>query len=260
MMVRTEEIDSLLSGLANKFGADFKGYSPSFLNERVELLMEEEQISSIFSLWSQILRNADLGQRTIRFLQARDNSFFHPLSQWRHFKQLLEEKASGNLCILYMQVGRGEGLHSLVLLLEEMGLSAKIEATDADPSLLKIAKKAEYPNLQKQLTIKFRLLFPQGDYKKYLSSSSPNRLSSRYQKNLSYSSRNFCKMVPSRNKYDLIICSEVIKRYDEQNRKKILDHCYTGLKKNGLLCLGPQDQITDEADFMPLGMGIFQAK
>lgn len=41
MMVRTEEIDSLLSGLANKFGADFKGYSPSFLNERVELLMEE---------------------------------------------------------------------------------------------------------------------------------------------------------------------------------------------------------------------------
>ncbi|WCL80765.1 chemotaxis protein CheR [Saprospira sp. CCB-QB6] len=260
MMVRTEEIDSLLSGLANKFGADFKGYSPSFLNERVELLMEEERISSIFSLWSQILRNADLGQKTIRFLQARENSFFHPLTQWKHFKKLLEQRNIGQARILYMQIGQGEGLHSLVLFLEEMGISAKIEATDVDPSLLKVAKRAEYPDLQKQLPIKFRLLFPKGDYNKYLSSSSRNRISSRWQKNLSYSSRNFVKMAPDRNRYDLIICSEVIKRYNESSRLKILDHCHKGLKKGGLLCLGHQDTIYENVPFEALGMGIFEAK
>lgn len=140
-----EEVASLLMGLKTKFGVNFNEYDKSALQQGIQRAMQAAGVTSIFALWSAILKDASWGKKTIERILEKDTSFFRNPLVWKAIREECapQLKDLSDLRIWSAGCATGEEAYSIAILLQETGLldRSQIWATDLRESAIEKAKK-----------------------------------------------------------------------------------------------------------------------
>ena len=147
-MIESVERHLLLEGIYLKYGYDFRQYSETALNRRIEQIMKSLGLQSEVDLLAVVLKDGDLFYRILPTFTVttsemfRDPNFFLSLRQ--NIAPIL--KTYANLNIWIAGCSTGEEVHSLAILLNEEGLLERstIFATDINTHALKSAKEGIY--------------------------------------------------------------------------------------------------------------------
>ncbi|MNJ98607.1 Chemotaxis protein methyltransferase Cher2 [compost metagenome] len=144
----TVERHLLLEGIYLKYGYDFRNYTETSLDRRLEAVMKKLSQEHEVDLLSTLLKDEDTFQKILPMLTIttsemfRDPSFFLSLRQ--NVLPLL--KTYPNINIWTAGCSTGEELHSLAIMLQEEGLleRSRIFATDINPVAIRAAKEGIY--------------------------------------------------------------------------------------------------------------------
>ena len=122
-MIESVERHLLLEGIYLKYGYDFRQYSETALNRRIDQIMKSMGIQSEVDLLAVFLKDIELFQRILPTFTIttsemfRDPTFFLSLRQ--NIAPILRTYA--NLNIWIAGCSTGEEVHSLAVLLNEEG-------------------------------------------------------------------------------------------------------------------------------------------
>ena len=81
------ELDLLLTGIARRWGYDFRGYSPASLRRRVHRAMANEGVRSLSALQERVLHRPDALQRFISTLSVQVTGMFRDAQVYRALRK-----------------------------------------------------------------------------------------------------------------------------------------------------------------------------
>jgi chemotaxis protein methyltransferase CheR len=143
------EFELLLEAIWRRYSYDFRHYARASLRRRVIGAMRRLGVERMSLLQEALLRDVDLFTRLLTMLSVPVSDFFRDPSYFAALRQdVLPMLATyPSLKIWVAGCSTGEEVHSIAILLDELGLldRALIYATDINPEALRTAEAGVYP-------------------------------------------------------------------------------------------------------------------
>jgi chemotaxis protein methyltransferase CheR len=244
------ETELLLTGIARRYGFDFRGYDGGWLGRRVRRARQREGLATVSALQERILHDPGALQRFVEVLSGRAMSLF---SDSVFYAALRREVAPllrtyPFVRVWYVGCSTGEELYSLAIVLREEGLleRSQIYATDLSQLLLDRARKAIYPLEEvRASTPAYQRSGGAQDFSGYyLADDRSAVLHQALRRNVVYCQHNLASDAAF-NEFQLVVCRNVLLPFDAELRVRAHDLFLRSLGKLGILALGRRESLDD---------------
>ncbi len=250
-----KEFKELKQFIYEKTGIDIPERRKYLIENKVGKRILELKLSS-FVDYIKILKFSPSKEQEFKklcdLITINETSFFRDIRQLTLFKNLIlpemleKRKSVRKLRIWSAGCSSGEEPYTLGIILHEVlkmsiiGWDIKITANDISPSVLIKARKGIYNQHTLRTT-------PQNIIDKYfIKETTGYRIHPKVQKLVTFDLVNLAnplsvKKVP---RSDIIFCRNVIIYFDDNMKKKVLEHFYSNLVDDGYLFLGYSESIS----------------
>ena len=243
-----KQVQSLLSGICQKYGFDFSQYAPASFRRRLSAVLRTEGLSTLEELEELILTDTSAFHRFVHGLSVNVTSMFRDPPFYKVFRQEVVPILATYPFIRIWHAGcsTGEEVYSVAIVLQETGLydRARIYATDIDAVSLEQAKEGVFS------------LESMKEYSSnYLASGGPYSLSNYYtanhdcalfraslKRNIVFAQHNLVSD-SSFNEFHLVICRNVLIYFNSELRDKVLALFHDSLVNFGVLALGASETL-----------------
>jgi chemotaxis protein methyltransferase CheR len=242
------EIELLLTGLAERYGYDFRHYARASLTRRIRKAMDNEKVSSVSALQSKLLHDADAAMRFVATVSVHTTAMFRDPDVYRALRNdvIPMLRTYPFVRIWHAGCSSGEEVYSLAILLEEVGLydRCRIYATDISDAILEKARQGVFPlRSMREHTQAYQRAGGTQDFSSYYLTdheSAVFRKSLRRQ--LVFSQHNLvCDSVF--NEFQLVVCRNVLLYFDETLRRRAQELFHASLSNFGVLVLGKKESL-----------------
>jgi chemotaxis protein methyltransferase CheR len=242
------ELDLLLTGIARRWGYDFRGYSPASLRRRVRKAMTREGARSLSALQERVLHRPEALQRFISVLSVNVTGMFRDPQVYRALrKQVLPMlRTYPFVRVWHAGCSTGEEVYSMAILLHEEGLleRCRIYATDISDDLLQRARRGVFPLRDMQdYTAAYHRAGGRGDFSSYYAADHENAiLREDLRRHVVFSQHNLVSD-SSFNEFQLVLCRNVMIYFSEELRLRVHQLFYDSLVNFGVLALGVKETL-----------------
>jgi chemotaxis protein methyltransferase CheR len=232
----------------SKHGYDFRNYAMSSFKRRILRILELKNLS-IEALIKKLTESPAFINEFLDELTVNVTEMFRDPSFWRIMRDeiipgiLLNHKQFN---IWHAGCSSGEEVLSMAILLKEMGIHNDVNlfATDLDVNILEKAKTATYPAKNMELNEKNYIRFEgKWSLRDYYKEENGKVI---FDKNL-YNNVTFRKhdlvMGEIFNKFDLILCRNVMIYFNQTLQNEVLKKFHESLFKYGYLCIGSKESL-----------------
>ncbi len=238
--------------IRNKTGQDFSQYKKSTINRRIGRRMNIHQIEEMSQYLRYLQENPDEIDKLFKEFLINVTNFFRDPEAFESLKHnALEDmiKEKNNTDILRIWVpgcSSGEEVYSIAIiireLLEETGknLEVQIFGTELDSNSIKTARSGTYSNISENIgSVRLHKFF----YKKDNIYTVKNEIRDM----VIFANHNVITDPPF-IKLDLISCRNLLIYLESEAQEKVLSNMNYALKKDGILFIGPSENIGDFLD------------
>lgn len=231
-----------------RYGHDFGRYAHSYLQRRLEYILNESDEMDLMEIISNIVRDKKYFEKILSMMTVTASSFFRD----PHFFVSLKEKifpileTYPSLKIWVAGCSSGEEVYSLAIALTEANLIERttIYATDINPHILEVAKKGIYPlqkikDLNKNYTLAFGEKTPT-DY--YTVEYNHARIKPELREHIEFFEHNLA----TDNRFleaHLILCRNVLIYFNNDLQNRVLELLKKSLVYRGVLGIGSNETI-----------------
>ena len=238
--------------IRNRTGQDFSQYKKSTINRRIGRRMNIHQIEDISQYFRYLQENPNEIDQLYNEFLINVTNFFRDSEAYESLKQnalikLIQEKNDGDIIRIWIPgCSSGEEVYSTAIIIkeifEETGLNFDVQifGTDLDLDAIQTARTGQYTSISADISPK-RL-------KKYF-----------YKKDNSYTIKNELREMvifsthnvitdPPFTKLDMITCRNLLIYLETEAQEKVLSNFNYALNPDGILFLGPSENIGDFLD------------
>jgi chemotaxis protein methyltransferase CheR len=242
------EIDLLLTGLAERYGYDFRHYARASLTRRVRRAVQSEGMPSVSALQHRLLHDVDAAMRFVAAISVHTTAMFRDPDVYRALRAEVVPMLRTYPFVRIWHAGcsSGEEVYSLAILLEEEGLydRCRIYATDLSDAILERARQGVYPlRSMREHTRAYQVTGGTRDFSSYYVTDQENavfRASLRRQ--LVFSQHNLVSD-SAFNEFQLIMCRNVLLYFDQTLRHRAHELFHSSLSNFGVLVLGKKESL-----------------
>ena len=239
-------IECRMSKILERYGLDsFAGYLDMVHQDRSGE-MAGEMVNHLTTNYTYFYREADHFERL----------------QDAILPELLGHSVSGTLDIWCAGCSTGEECYTLGMTLEEykrirnVTLRARILATDISGKVLDKARDGEYP-------VKELEGLPPEWRRKYCGDTSGRtfRVDEELKSCVRFQRRNLMEPMPASERFDIILCRNVMIYFDRISRNRLIKNLEDALKKGGYLLIGHAELLTiKETNLEPVYPAVYRKK
>jgi chemotaxis protein methyltransferase CheR len=242
------EIDLLLTGMAERYGYDFRNYARASLTRRVRKALQREGLKSVSALQTKLLHDEDAAMRFVASMSVHTTAMFRDPEVYR----LLREQVLPMLRtypfvrIWHAGCSSGEEVYSLAIMLEEEGLydRCRIYATDMSDLIVERARKGVFAlRDMREHTRAYHSAGGKQDFSAYYVADDRAAVFRKaLSRNVVFSQHNLvCDS--AFNEFQLIMCRNVLLYFDQTLRERAYDLFAASMGKLGWLVLGKQESL-----------------
>lgn len=253
----SEELDSFLKKVYEKYDYDYRGYSLKHIKRRIDLFYTRLNVKSFKELENMVLSDINIFKDLFLNLSVNVTTFYRNPKLFKHLKEEILPKLDSFLDIRVWCAGcsSGEEPYSLAIFLKELGLYNKttIYATDINPEILKTAKNALYSKEDYNRFLKhyyqaggsesFSSYFH--DYGEFV------EIKDEVKKNILFFKHNLVKGGKI-NDFQLIFCRNVMIYFDTDLKEKVFDLFHESMDSYSFLVLGESESLHDNKKYEEL--------
>jgi chemotaxis protein methyltransferase CheR len=242
------ELDLLLTGIARRWGYDFRDYSPASLRRRVRKAMHGEGVRSLSALQERVLHRPEALQRFVSCLSVQVTGMFRDPQVYRALRRQVLPllRTYPFVRIWHAGCSTGEEAYSMAILLAEEGLleRCRIYATDISDELLQRARRGVFPLREMQdHTAAYHRAGGKAEFSSYYTADHENAiLREDLRRHLVFSQHNLVSD-GSFNEFQLILCRNVMIYFSEALRERVHQLFYDSLVTFGVLALGIKESM-----------------
>ncbi|MCF6777026.1 protein-glutamate O-methyltransferase CheR [Thiotrichales bacterium 19X7-9] len=264
------EVDLLLHAIEKAYGYDFRHYAKSSLKRRLNLFMDNYQITSYIHLTDIILHNSNLFEELLKHLSITVTAMFRDPLFYRSFKENILPVLKTYPFVKIWSAGcaTGEEIYSLAILLHEEGFLEKttLYATDFNNQALNIAKKGIYSTEHmKKFIDNYNQFGGRESFSNYYTAKyDAIKLHDFLKDSIAFANHN---LVTDRSfgEMNVILCRNVMIYFDNDLTNKVLSLFKHSLCHRGFLCIGTKEtlqfsQVENDFDVIDKQMKIYQKR
>ncbi len=239
---------NLLWSLYEKWGYDFRNYSPAHLNRRIRNRMNLSGFSTVDRLREAVVESEQMAARLIQDLSIgvtemfRDPDFFQAMRE----KVVPLLKTWPHLNIWHAGCASGEEAYSMSIVLKEEGIGnrALIYATDFNQVALDRAREGIYPDERiREYTRNYQRSGAQGAFSDYFSSRYDSAIMDpALKKNIVWANHNLATDSVFAEVH-LILCRNVLIYFNAELQNRVHALFFESLVRGGILCLGLKESL-----------------
>jgi chemotaxis protein methyltransferase CheR len=242
------EIELLLTGLAERYGYDFRNYARASLTRRIRKAVQEASLPSVSALQSKLLHDPDAAMRFVAAVSVHTTAMFRDPDVYRLLRSEVIPllRTYPFVRIWHAGCSSGEEVYSLAILLEEEGIydRCRVYATDISDRILDQARQGVYT-----------LRAMRDHTRAYIASGGTSDFSSYYVADNDYAvfrSSLRRQMVFSQhnlvcdsafNEFQLIVCRNTLLYFDQSLRERASALFHSSLSNFGILVLGKKESL-----------------
>lgn len=252
--ITEEEVASLTQSILVRYGLDFTCYEPKSLRRRIVRLLTLYDFQSIHDLWMRMLGDRAFIFSFMNEVSVGMTSMFRDPIFWKHLKRLVLKKFADRpqLSVWHAGCSTGEEVYSLAILLTECDLISKTtaHATDINQEALRLAALGEYHKLRMiENERDFKEYNPFVDFGRYYTPVDGKvvRMNENLSQHVKYRYHNLITD-PVVEKYDLILCRNVMIYFDNDAKRALLQKFYDCLNPGGYFVIGFFDTMLSMID------------
>ena len=239
--------------IRNKTGHDFSQYKKSTVNRRIARRMNIHQIEEMPQYLRYLQENPHEIDLLFNEFLINVTHFFRDPEAFESLKQdalneIIKEKSDSDILRVWVPgCSTGEEVYSIAIIIQELldETSKKIEVqifgTDLDENSIKTARSGTYP------TIISADINPERLIKFFNKQDNSYTIKNNIREMVIFSNHNVIKDPPF-TKLDLISCRNLLIYLENGAQEKVLSNFNYGLKKDGVLILGPSESIGEFLD------------
>lgn len=248
ILIQNTEIDLLLESVFRIYGYDFRNYNKAHIRRRILHRINNLKLDSVSQYQHLVLHAEGYFDQLLRDLSINVTEMFRDPG----FYQIIRNevlpilRTYPYLKIWHAGCSTGEEVYSLAILLQEEGLynRTQIYATDFNPDVLEIAKKAIYPLSKiKEYTLNYQTsggTHSFSDY--YLANYDSVIFNPSLKQNVVFAEHNLVTDSVFAE-VNLIICRNVLIYFNKELQNKVVKLFTDSLVKGGFLGLGSKENL-----------------
>jgi chemotaxis protein methyltransferase CheR len=262
------EIELLLTGVARRYGYDFRHYARSSLARRVRHVLAKEALPTVSALQDRVMHDPACMLRFVETVSVHTTAMFRDpdvyLSIRREIVPLL--RTYPFVRIWHAGCSTGEEVYSLAIVLQEEGLydRCRLYATDISDGIVERASRGVFGiEAMRENTLRYQQSGGRADFSSYyLTSHNSAVIRQALRKNMVFSQHNLVCDGPF-NEFQLILCRNVMIYFDQVLRERVHDLFHKSLSNFGLLGLGKKESLrftSFERNYQELheGLGVYR--
>lgn len=248
MVIDSEKKDVIIDLIKKRYEFDFSDYSENSMLRRINRFCDIAKIDSFFDLKHYIINDKLLFERFVNEITVNVTEMFREPLFFRSLKETvfpyLDRFPSFN--IWHAGCSSGEEIYSNAILLKESNLyhRSKIWGSDINPDMLDAAGKGIYPlNLVKEYSKNYSKAggkYSLSDY--YEIKYNFAEIEPALKQNIKFVKHNLVSN-DSFNKFNTIICRNVIIYFNQQLQERVFQLFYNSLSMYGYLALGSKETL-----------------
>jgi chemotaxis protein methyltransferase CheR len=246
--VQALEIELLLTGLAERYGYDFRHYARASLTRRIRRAMTNENTRSVSALQNKLLHDPDAAMRFVAAVSVHTTAMFRDPDVYRALRTDVIPLLRTYPFVRVWHAGcsSGEEVYSLAILLEEAGLydRCRIYATDISDAILERARQGVFPlRAMREHTRAYQKAGGTCDFSSYYVTDQERAVfRSSLRRQMVFSQHNLvCDS--AFNEFQLIVCRNVLLYFDQTLRKRAQGLFHSSLSNFGILVLGKKESL-----------------
>jgi chemotaxis protein methyltransferase CheR len=246
--IKSIEIDLLLEALFKRYGYDFREYTRSMLERRIDNFQNDSAIFSMPELLSRVLREPTLFYNLISYFSINVTSLFRDPFFYAAFRKQVAPMLRTWPHIKLWDAGcaTGEEVYSLAILLHEEGMFNRttIYATDINASALETAKMGIYPlKIIQHGSLNYIESGARASFSDYYHAQyNAAKMDSNFSNNITFAKHNLT-IDESFGEMQAIVCRNVLIYFNTSLQNRILKLFWESLEYGGFLCLGDKETI-----------------
>jgi chemotaxis protein methyltransferase CheR len=242
------EFELLLTGVAQRYGYDFRSYTRTSLVRRIRVAMENEGVTSASALQERILRDPSCMARFVATVSVHTTAMFRDPAFYLALRDQVFPLLRSYPFVRIWHAGcaTGEEVYSLAIFLQEADLydRCRIYATDISDGLLERARRGIFPlSSMREYTTAYQRAGGARAFSSYYLADAENAIFNQsLRRNVVFSQHNLaCDGVF--NEFHLILCRNVAIYFEKQLRDRALDLFHQSLCTSGVLGLGQSETL-----------------
>jgi chemotaxis protein methyltransferase CheR len=231
-----------------KYNYDFRNYAMSSFKRRVLRILELKKLT-VDGLLKRLNDTPTFVNEFLDELTVNVTEMFRDPSFWRVMREEILPSIMLNhkqFKIWHAGCSSGEEVVSMCIMLKEMGIlqDVTVIATDLDVNILEKAKSGIYPAKNMELNEKNYIRFQGiGNFKDYYREENGNAIFNKeLLMNVSFR-RHDLVMGDIFNKFDLILCRNVMIYFNQTLQNEVLKKFHESLFKYGYLAIGSKESL-----------------
>jgi chemotaxis protein methyltransferase CheR len=242
------EIDLLLTGIAERYGYDFRHYARASMARRVHDAMRHEGLATPSALLARVLHDQAAMSRFVERIAVHTTSMFRDAEVYQalRLEVLPLLRTYPFTRIWHAGCSTGEEVYSLAIALHEAGLyeRCRIYATDISDKVLERAKAGVFPlQLMREYTAAYHRAGGRADFSSYYTADRTHALFRKsLSRNIIFAQHNLA-CDHAFNEFQLIMCRNVLIYFDQTLRERAHELFHGSLAKFGVLVLGHKESL-----------------
>jgi chemotaxis protein methyltransferase CheR len=262
------ELELLLSGIAQRYGYDFSGYSRTVLAGRIRRVLFEEGLPTISALQERLLHEPPAIERFLERVTGQATSVFQnpdqSLALRREVMPLL--RTYPFVRIWHVGCGTGEEVYATAIVLHEEGLypRAHVYGTDVSEVHLERARSATFSRAAMQDDAEAaRRAGCREDLSRYYRVEGERAvILPELRRNVIFSQYSLVSD-DAFNEFQLIVCRNVLRAFDQRLRDRAHEVLYRSLCNFGVLAMGSRESLEgtpfqDRYQSLGSGLGLYR--
>jgi chemotaxis protein methyltransferase CheR len=246
--IQNNELEFFLEIIFRVFGYDFRNYNKAHVKRRILHRINNLELQSISQLQHKVLYEEGYFDMILRDLSINVTEMFRDPG---FYKSMREEvipilRTYPYIKIWHAGCATGEEVYSFAILLQEEGLyeRAQIYATDFNPVVLEVAKKAIYPVQKiKDYTLNYQESGGKNSFSEYYVARYDSVIFDQsLKKNIVFAEHNLVTDSVFAE-VNLIICRNVLIYFNKELQNKVISLFTESLIKGGFLGLGSKENL-----------------
>lgn len=246
--ITDQQLDELISDLAQDHGYDFSGYSRASLMRRVRRLLLLDNFVSFSEFRYKVKRDDTYLKRFVEEITVNVTEMFRDPEFYKLLRQEIFQQIAAKPFIRIWHAGcaTGEEVYSVAILLQEAGLLHKsiLYATDINPDVLERGRSGIFPLSQmKQYSENYIASGGQQDFSAYYTAKYDRAIFQEFlRQKIVWANHNLVSD-SSFNEFQLILCRNVLIYFDKELQQRVLTLFDTSLEQLGFLALGAKETL-----------------
>ncbi|MBD3638098.1 MAG: protein-glutamate O-methyltransferase CheR [Crocinitomicaceae bacterium] len=251
MKIERETLTELILLLFEEYGYDFRNYSLSHIERRVDSWLSKNMLTVSDNITALVKKDKALAHSLIHQFSISVTEMFRDPELFLNIREKVIPVLATYPFVRIWHAGcaTGEEVYSMAILLKEEGIldKCKIYATDFNQSVLDTASKGIYP---KDKMLEYTVNYYKSGGKKALT----NYFESQYEaiimnqelkQNIVWANHNLATDA-SFNEFHFIVCRNVLIYFNEELQLKVLQLFDESLVNHGFICLGDRESIKQD--------------